>query len=166
MLMAAKEVVPRRDHSIGLCGPSVVDMIHRAERSYRNFDHPPVPLSGRYPVATRYSEGINGYLQKRNWTKLSITNPYDAPPGTVIIFRGPYNGSEYVQRRSYPAGNWVGHVTIKGDDGFWYTDGKTRVPSPARNRYFYAAYMPGPGQNAAAAGACETYKNSRYNRGR
>lgn len=163
MLMAAKQIAPHRDYSVGLCGIGVSNIIAGVERRYPGFDNPRVPLSGRYPVATPYSKGFEGFLRDRNWTPVS--NLDDAPPGTVVIFRGPYSGANY-RVGNYPAGNWVGHVTVKGDDGLWYTDGRTPVASPARNRYFKAAFMPGPSQNAAAAGACDTYKNSRYNRGR
>lgn len=57
-------------------------------------------------------------------------DPRTAPPGTVLVFSGP-KSAEYLRTGEYgrPAGTWLGHVTIKGDDGRYYTDGRTREPA-------------------------------------
>ncbi|MGZ3721433.1 MAG: hypothetical protein ACXVA9_00800, partial [Bdellovibrionales bacterium] len=83
-----------------------------------------------------------------------------APPGSVLIFSGPctpgYPHPEGTFGCGSGAGNRVGHVTIKGDaksDGrqYYYTDGRTEDPA-IRHRYFVAAYIPGPSQNALCGG--------------
>lgn len=59
-----------------------------------------------------------------------IRNISKAPAGAVLVFDGPLS-KQYlrtgVMRKPY--GNYVGHVTIKGNDGFYYTDGKTLDPA-------------------------------------
>jgi hypothetical protein len=59
-------------------------------------------------------------------------NPEMAPPGAVLVFAGPKT-QEYLKTGYIgPAGShgtWVGHVTIKGDDGKYYTDGRTDEPA-------------------------------------
>ncbi len=73
--------------------------------------------------------------------------PDQAPPGAVLVFRGDFTLSTNGvlpprrKRRGMGAGNWVGHVTIKGDDGFYYTDGRTRSPAVPR-RYLVGVYVP------------------------
>lgn len=140
-LKAAKRVAPHRSFSIGTCGPGVQRIIASAERAIPGFDNPPVPTSGRYPP------NFIGWLRNRGWDQLDgIHNEKDAPPGTVIIFRGPGKFKDYHKQPG--AGYWVGHITIKGDDGLWYTDGRTphaHIP----NRFFLAAFKPGPKQEAA-----------------
>ncbi len=59
-------------------------------------------------------------------------DPETAPPGAVLVFAGPNTGTylrtgyEGVSGRK---GDWLGHVTIKGDDGLYYTDGRTEEPA-------------------------------------
>jgi|GEM_PF-5623663 len=69
-------------------------------------------------------------LTRYGYVDTGIRDPRKAPPGAVIVFDGP-NTSSYLRtgRMSRPYGNYVGHVAIKGDDGFYYTDGKTAEPA-------------------------------------
>lgn len=73
--------------------------------------------------------------------------PDQAPPGAILIFRGPLTlASNAVLpprrlRRGRGAGNWVGHVAIKGDNGFYYTDGRTSYPA-VRNRVLAGVFVP------------------------
>jgi hypothetical protein len=57
-------------------------------------------------------------------------DPNTAVPGSVIVFQGPDSAS-YLATGKYgtPAGDWLGHVTIKGDDGYYYTDARTVEPA-------------------------------------
>lgn len=59
-----------------------------------------------------------------------LRDPNTSPPGAIIIFSGP-NSSQYLKTGKYgsPPGDWLGHVTIKGDDGYYYTDGRTAEPA-------------------------------------
>lgn len=65
-------------------------------------------------------------LKGFGYVDTGIRDPKKAPAGSVIVLGGP-NTATYFRtgRMSRPYGNWVGHVTIKGDDGYYYTDGKT-----------------------------------------
>lgn len=59
-----------------------------------------------------------------------------APPGSVLVFKGPKT-AEYLANpgrhnaRGKTTGRYVGHVTIKGDDDYYYTDGRTVNPAVA-----------------------------------
>lgn len=59
-----------------------------------------------------------------------VRDPKKAPPGSILVFSGP-KSAEYLRtgKLGSPAGDWVGHVTIKGDDGYYYTDGRTAEPA-------------------------------------
>lgn len=144
LLAAAKRIAPMRSHSVGLCGPGVQNIIASAERHNPGFNVPPLPESNRYPPE------FIPWFKKRGWTNLKIRSAYEAPPGTVVIFRGPNRYRDY-QQGMYPPGDWVGHIAIRGDDGLWYTDGRTPLPAGA-NRYFQAAFVPGPRQIASCGG--------------
>lgn len=73
--------------------------------------------------------------------------PDQAPPGAILIFRGPKtletNGRlpPRRKRRGLGAGNWVGHVTIAGGNGYYYTDGRTIDPA-VRNRFLAGVFVP------------------------
>lgn len=59
-----------------------------------------------------------------------IRDPLMAPAGAVIVLSGP-KSDEYFKTGKFakPPGDWLGHVTIKGDDGLFYTDGRTQEPA-------------------------------------
>jgi hypothetical protein len=90
-------------------------------------------------------------------------NPNTAPPGSVLILIGKKTGA-YFRSGGFgkPAGDWLGHVTIKGDDGRYYTDGRT--PEPAlgwengknveHRRNMAAIYVPGPALAEEYEGRC------------
>lgn len=90
-------------------------------------------------------------------------NPNDAPPGSVLILTG-HNSHAYFHTHTWgrPAGDWLGHVTIKGDDGRYYTDGRT--PEPALGwengknvegrRNMAAILVPSPSLAAKYEGRC------------
>jgi hypothetical protein len=65
-------------------------------------------------------------LPAYGFVEVAATDPNKAIPGSVIVFAGPDSAS-YLATGKYgaPPGNWLGHVTIKGDDGFYYTDART-----------------------------------------
>lgn len=95
-------------------------------------------------------------------------DPKTAPPGSVIVFSGPKT-AEYLRTGKFgrPAGDWVGHVTIKGDDGYYYTDGRTaeaaigwvRDRNVRKKRNVAAIFVPGPELVAAHASKCFTFTN-------
>ena len=66
-------------------------------------------------------------IKKYGYVDTGIRDLNQAPAGAVIVFSGPRTNEYFRTRRmSRPYGEWVGHVAIKGDDGFYYTDGRTR----------------------------------------
>jgi len=91
-------------------------------------------------------------------------DPKSAPAGSVLIFSGP-NTPAYLKNGSYgkPAGNWLGHVTIKGDDGRYYTDGRTLEPALGwtnnvnvqKRRNMAGIYIPGDALAQKYLGKCD-----------
>lgn len=87
-----------------------------------------------------------------------------APAGAVIVFSGPRT-AEYFRtgHMSRPYGNYVGHVAIKGGDGWYYTDGRTREPAIGWSggvnrsgiRNVAAIFVPGPSLVEKYAGRCQ-----------
>lgn len=64
-----------------------------------------------------------------------------APAGAILVFKGPKT-EDYIRngKMSEPYGNYVGHVTVKGDDGKFYTDGRTADAAVA-NRTLVGVYV-------------------------
>ena len=69
-------------------------------------------------------------LKGLGFVDTGIRDAISAPAGAVLVFGGPYT-DQYLRNgvMRKPYGNYVGHVTIKGGDGFYYTDGKTSEPA-------------------------------------
>ena len=107
-----------RDHSVGLCALGVRNELE---------------ASGVGQVVDGMGEGavddING-LPKHGFVDSGLRDPNTAPAGAIIVFGGP-DTAQYFKTGHYgqPPGNWLGHVVIKGDDGFYYTDGRTSYPA-------------------------------------
>jgi hypothetical protein len=136
ILWAAKRVVRRRygnqSASGGWCSAGVQNSLMAAGVGGVHGDA--VDLHKR-PLGQPGSLSQNGF---RDVTKFYPTAE-TAPPGAVLVFSGPRT-DEYWKTGHYPskkqrrkmglgAGTWVGHVTIKGDDGRYYTDARTRRPA-------------------------------------
>ena len=107
-------------------------------------------------------------LKARGFVDTGIRDPNKAPTGAVIILSGPKTPEYFRTGRMYrPYGTYVGHVTIKGDDGFYYTDGRTREVgtgwSGGRNRAgvrnVLAIMVPGEEVVSEFAGQCPGMKN-------
>lgn len=105
-----------------------------------------------------------GPLKARGYVEIGIRDATQIPAGAVMIFSGPLTSSYLKNHRmSRPFGNYVGHVTIKGDDGFYYTDGRTAEPalgwSKDKNvqgrRNLYAVLVPGATLVKQYAGSCK-----------
>lgn len=165
----AKRIYGNRGYSGGKCGQGVGYMLHQAG------------LSPDFAIGDAISWHNAGYLKKLGFENIMTPNmtPETAPPGAVLIFRGPktdmnhYNGGLPPKRpkklrRGLSAGNWVGHVTIAGEkpqkkneNKWYYTDGRTEEPA-VRNRTLVAVYIPVTcGANCSGeARACTENKGS------
>ncbi len=102
-------------------------------------------------------------LPPHGFVDSGVRDPNAAVPGSVIVFSGPYS-ARYLATGHYgiPAGDWLGHVTIKGDDGYYYTDGRTAEPALGwengrdveKTRVVSAVFTPDPALTAAFAHSC------------
>jgi hypothetical protein len=81
-----------------------------------------------------------GSLARLGFRKLEGYTAANAPAGAVLVFGGP-KSKDYMAGRvgSDGTGTTLGHVTIKGRDGY-YTDGKTTNPAGQR-RYLVGVYV-------------------------
>jgi hypothetical protein len=83
-------------------------------------------LTGGIGNAIDYVKNLPNY----GFVVTSMTDPRTAVPGSVIVLAGP-DSPRYLATGKFgtPPGNWLGHVTIKGDDGYYYTDARTVEPA-------------------------------------
>jgi hypothetical protein len=95
---------------------------------------------------------ITGKLRREGFENIMSKgyNARNAPPGAILIFRGPLTNMSSPSgglpprylRRGRGAGTWVGHVSVKGEvaDRF-YTDGRTEAAA-GYNRELVGVYVP------------------------
>lgn len=145
LLQVAKTQVSRwygnRDHSIGDCAKGVRSIMGVAGMN---------PLGA---LGDAYHFKRDGKLKQLGFKDIYYPGmrPDQAPPGAILIFRGPLTyetNGVLPPRRSRGgrgAGNWVGHVSIKGDNGFYYTDGRTSYPAVG-NRFLAGVFVPDSGR--------------------
>jgi hypothetical protein len=126
LLNAAKANVAdrfgNRPHSKGKCAYGVRTSINRA---------------GIYGGALGNAVDYQVYGKAASIGMKNFINEYGddmskIPAGAVLVFAGPHL-NEYL-RTGYEGprgskGQWLGHVTIKGDDGKFYTDGREDHPA-------------------------------------
>jgi hypothetical protein len=142
LLKGAMDYVRRqfgnRSRSRGGCGAGVGGSILNA-----GF---PFPTSGRNAI------NYMNLLPDRGWKMIPGATVDSAPPGSVLIFSGPCtSGYPRASGRCRTAGDWVGHVTIKGNPKwekngrqYFYTDGRTPEASPVRppRRRLVGVFLP------------------------
>lgn len=135
ILKAAKHVVRtnygNRSKSRGLCALGVRQALDRAGVNNG---------AGLGHAVDYHSKGV---MRRKGFVnRINQYNAQNAPPGAILVFRGPLTAN-YLRngRMSRPYGNYVGHVTVKGDDGRYYTDGRTVAPAVA-NRTLVGVYVP------------------------
>ena len=144
LLESAKSVARtkygNRPYSVGKCARGVGNMLRAAGLSKTN------------SIGDAISFHNAGHLRRLGFKNIMHPGmtPEKAPPGAVLVFRGPmtvmshYNGGLPRRRfrRGRGAGTWVGHITIKGEVADrYYTDGRTEDPAVA-NRFLVAVYVP------------------------
>jgi hypothetical protein len=106
-------------------------------------------------------------LKSHGFVDSGIRDVRKAPAGAVIILGGPYTAeylSTHHRRHGGGNGNYVGHVTIKGNDGFFYTDAKedhvaigwVGTTNRSKIRNIWAIYVPGPALIKKYAGQCSS----------
>jgi hypothetical protein len=133
-----KSKYKNRSHSRGQCAQAVREDLNLADID-----------QGSYGDAINYykrPKGQPGALElmgfKNDFTDYPSADK--APAGAVLVYRGPLT-DDYLKNGSYPpkgkrhghaVGDWVGHITVKGDfkhgDSWYYTDGRTARPAIAR----------------------------------
>lgn len=126
ILAAAKRNVAARygdrTFSVGKCAAGVYYSLAAADVG--------IPENSALGNAIDYINSLPPY----GFVDSGLRDPNTAPAGSIIVFSGPLssqylsgpNRGHYNQRG---AGTWLGHVTIKGDDGRYYTDGRTTDPA-------------------------------------
>lgn len=147
ILAAAKSTVRNnwgdRRYSGGLCALGVRQALQKSR-----VGNPPITHGIGNAIDLKNS------LKRYGYVPVKTTDLSKVPPGAIIVFSGP-RSNEYFRTGRYGQsrkGDWLGHVTIKGDDGFYYTDGKTREPAVGwrngknhfNNRNVAAIMVPGP----------------------
>lgn len=135
ILKAAKVVVRRnygnRPQSKGKCALGVRQALDRAG------------VNGGVGLGHAIDYHAKGVMKRKGFVnKIGQYNAQNAPPGAILVFSGPAT-KNYLRtgRMSAPYGNFVGHITVKGDDNRYYTDGRTVAPA-IRNRYLVGVYVP------------------------
>lgn len=135
ILKAAKVVVRNnygnRPASRGLCALGVRQALDRAG------------VNNGAGLGHAVDYHAKGVMKRKGFVnRINQYNAQNAPPGAILVFKGPLTAN-YLRngRMSRPYGNYVGHVTIKGDDGRYYTDGRTVAPAVA-NRQLVGVYVP------------------------
>lgn len=129
----------RRTSSAGKCALGVRMILSNAGMS-RNGEM----LGNAIEYASRKDLGLgqreDGSLQRLGFRKLEGYTAQTAPAGAVLVYGGP-RSKDYMAGKvgSDDTGTTLGHVTIKGKDGF-YTDGKTINPAGMR-RYLVGVYV-------------------------
>lgn len=80
-------------------------------------------------------------LRPLGYRQLAGVTEENAPPGAILVYKGP-KSPQYLAGKigSDGTGTTLGHVTIKGADGKFYTDGKTSRGAGA-NRDLVGVYV-------------------------
>jgi hypothetical protein len=122
VLKAAKSVVAtkfdNRPMSVGKCAMGVRMSLEKSKVG---------GITDSLNNAIDFLQNLKAY----GFTDSGLRDPLKAPPGAIIIFDGP-DSKKYLKTGHYSKlrpGDYLGHVTIKGDDGYYYTDGRTRKPA-------------------------------------
>jgi hypothetical protein len=158
ILEAAKSVVRRRyrnrPYSAGWCAQGVRHILNASG------------MTNSGGMGDAVSWHLAGTLKSRGFKNIigRGMTAENAPPGAVLVFRGPAtdmrrsNGGlpSRRARRGRSAGNWVGHVAVKGEVADrYYTDGRTEEPAVA-GRTLVGIYVPVTCVNCRGAAAkCE-----------
>jgi hypothetical protein len=128
-----------RTHSGGQCARGVRMILSNAGMSKKGQS-----LGNAIEYASGRDVGVgnrgDGSLKRLGFRKLEGYTAATAPAGAVLVFGGP-KSKDYMAGRvsSDGTGTTLGHVTIKGRDGY-YTDGKTTNAAGMR-RYLVGVYV-------------------------
>ncbi len=93
----------------------------------------------RLPYARNFAEYLNrdGNAERLGMKRLNITNPYDAPPGSIVVVRAGTPGT------AHPT---AGDIVVKGHGDKFYNDGEMgyggRGNFPPGNNYVLGVYVP------------------------
>ncbi len=135
LMAAAKKIVQtnysNREASGGKCALGVRECLDSAQ----------MKKGGGLGHAIQFQS--DGHLQRLGFRKVAVTDPVSAPVGSVLVFSGPRTSTFLRSPASFGNnvnGSLVGHVTIRGDDGYFYTDGRT-AEAAVDNRTLEGAWV-------------------------
>ena len=118
----------------GWCLKKVEDYLDQV--SYGGIGHGNIP---RFPYAHDFADYLNSGDRYRSLglRKLDITNPYDAPPGSIVVVRAGTPGTHN------PV---AGDIVVKGYGDHFYNDGEMGYGGPQNfppgNDYVLGVYEP------------------------
>ena len=119
---------------LGWCLKRVEDYLQNV--SYGKIGHGHIP---RFGYAHQFADYLNAghrYAQL-GLKKLNITNPYDAPPGAIIVVRHGTPGTHHPT---------AGDIVVKGNGDHFYNDGEMgyggRGNFPPGNNHVLGIYVP------------------------
>lgn len=112
-----KKIYGNRPNSGGYCATGVRQILVASKVG---------GVTGGIGNAIDYMSNLKSY----GYIDTGIRDVTKAPAGSILVFNGP-NTALYLKNGTMkrPYGNYVGHVAVKGDDGFYYTDGRTAEPA-------------------------------------
>lgn len=144
-LLATAKANAEGKRPAGMCLKAVQDYIDQSPYGAEK-----VP---RLPEARNFAEHLNqgNNAEKMGFEKLDIDNPYDAPPGAIVVVRAGTPGT------SHPT---AGDIVVKGEGDKFYNDGEMGYGGPQNfpkgNDFVLGVYVPkggAAGAKLAAGGA-------------
>ncbi len=133
-LMAAAQRNSGGKRPQGWCLREVGDILQKVD--YGNLGRGKAP---RFPLARNFAEWLNkpGMADKMGMRKLNIKNPYDAPPGSIVVVRPGSPGTRHPT---------AGDIAISMGNGRFLNDGEMgyggRGRFPPGNDYVLGVYVP------------------------
>jgi peptidoglycan hydrolase-like protein with peptidoglycan-binding domain len=133
-LMAAAQRNSGGKRPQGWCLREVGDILQKVD--YGNIGRGKAP---RFPLARNFAEWLNkpGMADKMGLRKLNIKNPYDAPPGSIVVVRPGSPGTRHPT---------AGDIAISMGGGRFLNDGEMgyggRGRFPPGNDYVLGVYVP------------------------
>ena len=127
ILAQAKKLAKGDGESWGQCYAWVDKYLKAAH--YGKFTPSSDPIPGDYgAVAAQFAEYANGHLDNLGLQRLSITSPYDAPAGAIVVVAAgspgtSSNASHWVKHPKWkPHPTWPGDISVATGGADFYND--------------------------------------------